>query len=123
MRRIGSILCLMALCVSLWGCAAIAPAREYEMLVRLDAELTDVEERSIGGKILALEEVIQSRYIHREQLMAEFTDDISVFDTQVIGGRYQLLVRTADPNALVKELEQIPGVEKVSYYKIPDSES
>ena len=88
-----------------------------EILVYVDSDLSDAEARSIGTKINALNNILQSTFVSREEALKEFIadhNDDSVFTgVQATDLRHRYVV-TLEDNSLMKQtdeqLRQIPGV-------------
>ena len=88
-----------------------------EILVYVDSDLSDAEARSIGTKINALNNVLQSTFVSREQALQDFVEDHngdSAFNgVQPTDLRHRYVV-TLEDNTLMEQtdaqLRQIPGV-------------
>ncbi len=92
-----------------------------EILVYIDSDLSDAEARSIGTKINALSNVLQAKFISREEALASFVKDHngdSAFNgVQASDLRHRYEV-TLEDNSLMDQtdaqLQQIPGVAKTN---------
>ena len=92
-----------------------------EILVYIDSELTDAEAKSIGTKINLMDNVLQARFISREEALQDFIDDHngdSAFSgVQASDLRHRYVVSLED-NTKMKEtdnaLKQTPGVAKTN---------
>ena len=92
-----------------------------EILVYVDADLSDAEARSIGTKINLLDNVLQSPFISREEALEDFIadhDGDSAFSgVQASDLRHRYVV-TLEDNTKMKEtdaqLKQLPGVAKTN---------
>ncbi len=95
--------------------------KSNEVLVYVDGELPDAQAKSIGTKINMVDNVLQARFVSREQALKEFIADheqdqesFSGIDAQDLRHRF---VVTLEDNALleqtVEQIRQIPGVAKV----------
>ena len=92
-----------------------------EILVYIDSDLSDAEARSIGTKINALSNVLQAKFISREEALESFVKDHngdSAFNgVQASGLRHRYEV-TLEDNSLMDQtdaqLQQIPGVAKTN---------
>ena len=92
-----------------------------EILVYVDADLSDAEARSIGTKINLLDNVLQSTFISREEALEDFIadhDGDSAFSgVQASDLRHRYVV-TLEDNTRMKEtdaqLKQLPGVAKTN---------
>ena len=92
-----------------------------EILVYVDADLSDAEARSIGTKINLLENVLQSTFISREEALEDFIadhDGDSAFSgVQASDLRHRYVV-TLEDNLKMKQtdeqLKQLPGVAKTN---------
>ena len=92
-----------------------------ETLVYIDSDLSDAEARSIGTKINALSNVLQAKFISREEALEKFVEDHngdSAFNgVQASDLRHRYEV-TLEDNTLMDQtdaqLQQIPGVAKTN---------
>lgn len=90
-----------------------------EILVYIDSSLSDAEARSIGTKINALDNILQSTFVSREQALEDFIEDHD-YDAAFSGVQAQDLrhryVVTLEDNTKMEQtdsqLKQIPGVAK-----------
>ena len=92
-----------------------------EILVYVDANLSDAEARSIGTKINLLDNVLQATFVSREEALEDFVadhDGDSAFSgVQASDLRHRYVV-TLEDNTKMKEtdaqLKQLPGVAKTN---------
>ena len=92
-----------------------------EILVYIDSDLSDAEARSIGTKINALSNVLQAKFVSREEALESFVKDHngdSAFNgVQASDLRHRYEV-TLEDNSLMDQtdaqLQQIPGVAKTN---------
>ena len=92
-----------------------------EILVYIDSDLSDAEARSIGTKINALSNVLQAKFISRDEALEGFVKDHngdSAFNgVQASDLRHRYEV-TLEDNSLMDQtdaqLQQIPGVAKTN---------
>lgn len=92
-----------------------------EILVYVDSELSDAEARSIGTKINALDNILQSTFVSREEALKSFVndhnDDAAFNGVQASDLRHRFVV-TLEDNTLMEQtdaqLQQIPGVAKTN---------
>ena len=92
-----------------------------EILVYVDADLSDAEARSIGTKINLLDNVLQATFVSREEALQDFVadhDGDSAFSgVQASDLRHRYVV-TLEDNTKMKEtdaqLKQLPGVAKTN---------
>ena len=92
-----------------------------EILVYVDSDLSDAEARSIGTKINALSNVLQAKFISRDEALESFVKDHngdSAFNgVQASDLRHRYEV-TLEDNSLMDQtdaqLQQIPGVAKTN---------
>lgn len=92
-----------------------------EILVYIDSDLSDAEARSIGTKINALSNVLQAKFISREEALESFVKDhngdSSFNGVQASDLRHRYEV-TLEDNSLMDQtdaqLQQIPGVAKTN---------
>ena len=92
-----------------------------EILVYIDSELSDAEAKSIGTKINLLDNVLQAKFVSREEALADFIadhDGDSAFSgVQASDLRHRYVV-TLEDNTRMKEtddqLKQLPGVAKTN---------
>lgn len=90
-----------------------------EILVYVDSSLSDAEARSIGTKINALDNILQSTFVSREEALEDFIKDHD-YDAAFSGVQAQDLrhryVVTLEDNTKMEQtdsqLQQIPGVAK-----------
>lgn len=95
--------------------------RTSEILVYVDSSLSDAEARSIGTKINALPNVLQSKFVSREEALKSFindhNDDTAFNGVQSEDLRHRFVV-TLEDNALMEQtdsqLQQISGVAKTN---------
>ena len=88
-----------------------------EILVYIDSSLSDAEARSIGTKINALDNVLQSTFVSREEALQNFIadheNDAALKGVKAEDLRHRYVV-TLEDNARMEEtdgqLKQIPGV-------------
>ena len=95
--------------------------RTSEILVYVDAELSDAEARSIGTKINLLDNVLQSTFVSREEALEDFIadhDGDSTFSgVQASDLRHRYVVSLEDNLQMKKtdeQLKQLPGVAKTN---------
>ena len=92
-----------------------------EILVYVDSSLSDAEARSIGTKINTLSNILNAKFVSREEALEDFIadhDGDSAFSgVQAEDLRHRYVV-TLEDNTLMKQtdaqLKQIPGVVKTS---------
>ena len=92
-----------------------------EILVYVDSSLSDAEARSIGTKINTLNNILNAKFVSREEALEDFIadhDGDSAFSgVQAEDLRHRYVV-TLEDNTLMKQtdaqLKQIPGVVKTS---------
>lgn len=92
-----------------------------EILVYIDADLSDAEARSVGTKINLLDNVLQATFVSREEALQDFVadhDGDSAFSgVQASDLRHRYVV-TLEDNTKMKEtdaqLKQLPGVAKTN---------
>ena len=92
-----------------------------EILVYIDADLSDAEARSIGTKINLLDNVLQATFVSREEALQDFVadhDGDSAFSgVQASDLRHRYVV-TLEDNTKMKQtdeqLKQLPGVAKTN---------
>ena len=92
-----------------------------EILVYVDADLSDAEARSIGTKINLIDNVLQSTFVSREEALEDFIadhDGDSAFSgVQASDLRHRYVV-TLEDNTKMKEtdaqLKELPGVAKTN---------
>lgn len=93
-----------------------------EVLVYVDSSLPDAEAKSVGTKINRIENVLQAKFVSREDALKEFVADHQE-ESEAFSGvkaedlRHRFVV-TLEDNALMEEtvsmLEQIPGVANIT---------
>lgn len=88
-----------------------------EILVYVDADLSDAEARSIGTKINALDNILQSTFVSREEALGDFVEDHDnnpAFNSVQAQDLRHRFVVTLEDNSRMKEtdeqLQKIPGV-------------
>ena len=92
-----------------------------EIMVYIDTSLSDAEARSIGTKINALDNILQSTFVSREEALQNFIsdhDNNAAFNgVQAEDLRHRYVV-TLEDNTLMEQtdqqLQQIPGVAKTN---------
>ena len=92
-----------------------------EILVYIDADLSDAEARSVGTKINMLDNILQSTFVSREEALEDFVADHEGDDAftgvQAEDLRHRYVV-VLEENELMEQtdaqLQQIPGVAKTS---------
>ena len=92
-----------------------------EIMVYIDTSLSDAEARSVGTKINALDNILQSTFVSREEALQNFISDhdnnaaFNGVQSQDLRHRY---VVTLEDNTLMEQtdqqLQQIPGVAKTN---------
>ena len=92
-----------------------------EILVYIDSDLSDAEARSIGTKINALSNVLQAKFISRDEALESFVKDhngdaaFNGVQASDLRHRYEV---TLEDNSLMDQtdaqLQQIPGVAKTN---------
>ena len=92
-----------------------------EILVYVDADLSDAEARSIGTKINLLDNVLQATFISREEALEDFVadhDGDSAFSgVQASDLRHRYVVTLEDNTKMEQtdaQLKQLPGVAKTN---------
>lgn len=88
-----------------------------EILVYVDADLSDAEARSIGTKINALDNILKATFVSREEALADFVEDHDnnpAFNSVQAQDLRHRFVVTLEDNSRMKEtdeqLQKIPGV-------------
>ena len=92
-----------------------------EVLVYVDSTLPDAEAKSVGTKINRIENVMQSRFVSREQALEEFVadhqGDEAFTGVEAEDLRHRFVV-TLEDNTLMQDtvdhIRQIPGVANIS---------
>ena len=92
-----------------------------EILVYIDSELSDAEARSVGTPINQIENVLQAKFVTREQALEDFIADHKEEGEAFTGviaedlrHRYEVtLVDNAKMEETIKRVEAIPGVAKI----------
>ncbi len=92
-----------------------------EIMVYIDTSLSDAEARSVGTKINALDNILQSTFVSREEALQNFISDhdnnaaFNGVQAEALRHRY---VVTLEDNTLMEQtdqqLQQIPGVAKTN---------
>ena len=92
-----------------------------EVLVYVDSALPDAEAKSVGTKINRIENVMQSKFVSREQALEEFVADHEgdeAFTGVAAEDLRHRFVVTLEDNTLmedtVAQIQQIPGVANIS---------
>ena len=92
-----------------------------EILVYIDADLSDAEARSIGTKINLLDNVLQATFVSREEALEDFVadhDGDSAFSgVQASDLRHRYVVTLEDNTKMEQtdaQLKQLPGVAKTN---------
>ena len=92
-----------------------------EILVYIDADLSDAEARSIGTKINLLDNVLQATFVSREEALEDFIadhDGDSAFSgVQASDLRHRYVVTLEDNTKMEQtdaQLKQLPGVAKTN---------
>ncbi len=91
-----------------------------EVLVYVDGELPNAEAKSIGTKINVIDNVLNAKFVSREQALKDFIADHQENEAftgvQAADLRHRFVV-TLEDNALIEEttkaISQIPGVAKI----------
>ena len=92
-----------------------------EIMVYIDTALSDAEARSVGTKINALDNILQSTFVSREEALQNFVNDhdnnAAFNGVQAEDLRHRYVV-TLEDNTLMEQtdqqLQQIPGVAKTN---------
>ena len=92
-----------------------------QILVYIDSELSDAEAKSIGTKINKIDNVLQAKFVSREEALDNFISDHegnSAFNgVEAEDLRHRYVVTLEDNSLLedtVKSIEQIEGVAKIN---------
>ena len=92
-----------------------------EVLVYVDSTLPDAEAKSVGTKINRIENVMQSRFVSREQALKEFVadhqGDEAFTGVEAEDLRHRFVVTLEDNTLMqdtVDQIRQIPGVANIS---------
>lgn len=92
-----------------------------EIMVYIDTALTDAEARSVGTKINALDNVLQSTFVSREQALENFVSDhnnnAAFNGVQAQDLRHRYIVTLEDNTQMEitdRQLQSIPGVAKTN---------
>ena len=93
-----------------------------EILVYIDSELPDAEARSVGTKINKISNVLQAKFVSREEALEAFIADHKeegeAFAGVVAGDLRHRFVVTLEDNALMEQtanqIYEIPGVAKIN---------
>ncbi len=92
-----------------------------EVLVYVDSALPDAEAKSVGTKINRIENVMQSKFVSREQALEEFVadheGDEAFTGVEAEDLRHRFVVTLEDNTLMedtVAQIEQIPGVANIS---------
>ena len=117
MKKIMLVLLSAAMLLAL--CACGQREKETELLVFLEENLSEIEERNIGVKINVIDDVQSATYISGEEALNAFIEQqeseeaFSGMDG-VLRGRYSVSVKTADLDGVMEQLEAIEGVDEVA---------
>ena len=99
-----------------------------EIMVYIDTSLSDAEARSVGTKINALDNILQSTFVSREEALQNFVNDhdnnAAFNGVQAEDLRHRYVV-TLEDNTLMEQtdqqLQQIPGVAKtIAAYELAE---
>ena len=92
-----------------------------ELMVYIDSELPDAEAKSVGTTINRIDNVLQARFVSREEALKDFIADHegnAAFSGVVAEDLRHRFVVTLEDNTLIEQtvarIEQIPGVANVS---------
>ena len=92
-----------------------------EILVYIDADLSDAEARSIGTKINLMDNVLQAKFVSREEALEDFIADHDVDSAfsgvQASDLRHRYVVTLEDNTKMEQtdaQLKQLPGVAKTN---------
>lgn len=125
MKRAVALLLIFSLLLTLGGCGLVSKEETVDIVVYMDEELSDAEAMTIGTVLNTIPEVTESKFVHRENVWAEFMeyhDDpeaFSAIDASVLRHRYEISAKTADADALAKVIEEIEGVDDVKVIEVP----
>ncbi len=113
------MLVLLSAVMLLTLCACGQREKEVELLVFLEENLSEIEERNIGVKINVIDDVQSATYISGEEALNAFIEQqesIEAFSglEGVLRGRYSVFVKTADLDGVMEQLEAIEGVDEVA---------
>ena len=88
-----------------------------ELMVYIDSELSDAEARSVGTKINRIDNVLQAKFVSREEALKDFVEDHkgnAAFSGVVAEDLRHRFVVTLEDNTRIKEtaeqIDDIPGV-------------
>ena len=92
-----------------------------ELMVYIDSEMPDAEARSVGTKINRIENVLQAKFVSREQALKDFIEDMggnAAFNAVVAEDLRHRYVVTLEDNALMEQtydqIAALPGVVYIS---------
>ena len=92
-----------------------------ELMVYIDSELPDAEAKSVGTTINRIDNVLQARFVSREEALEDFIADHegnAAFSGVVAEDLRHRFVVTLEDNTLIEQtvaqIEQVPGVANVS---------
>ena len=99
-----------------------------EILVYIDSSLPEAEAKSIGTKINLLDNVLEAKFVSREEALADFVSDHnndSAFSgVQAQDLRHRFVVTLEDNSKMkqtAEQLKQLPGVDKINAaYELAD---
>ena len=92
-----------------------------EILVYVDSELPDAEAKSVGTKINRIDNVLQARFVSREEALEQFVadhqEDEAFSGVEAEDLRHRFVVTLEDNSLMeqtVAEVEKVPGVAKIN---------
>lgn len=118
------ILCLtLSLIMAMGGCSFLK--KEAQMIVYLDADLTDAEARSIEAKLSAFPDVLNVTYVSAESILESYAEipegtlAIEDSDLSTLRDRYIVTANNKDIEILAGQISDIEGVNEVTAMVIP----
>ena len=92
-------------------------AAVLEMIAYADDGLSDAEARSLGTAINRLSGVERARFIHREDALAELTEDpaFAGVDASALRHRYVITVKAENAEKTAEQIREIAGIAEVQY--------
>lgn len=113
------VLCML-LC--LVGCGL--SSKNVEIIAYLDDDLSQAQALTISAELNTMPDVTGTEFISGEEAWEDFLShqedplDFSGVDTSIIQSRYIISAKTRNVKALVSAIEDIDGIEDVSYFII-----
>lgn len=116
MKKAFLLLTLLMICIALFACGQ----EETEVIAYVESSLTAAQQQALAAKIQTLPEVQSVTFVSPEAALSDFLahsenpSDFAGIEASDLRGRFYITLLTDDLEASVRQLSDIPGIEKVN---------